>query len=229
MTQATVTLSLANLRDAADPAPLYYQYPQQCQPQPAYVQLDEDGEVSADYSADTGGGTPATVWHNRTLRWTVPAAIRGPVLAKMIEGEALPLLARVHAGHTVEWDGNNQAGSLDADAQAASSALETMFENLNDDPDELQAVWSVGDWLWSNCTLIQHWDKQPLDEAVAAIEADAKNEGVVLEDDVRTELLDRAQSDFDEDGDDGLTDAHLVALVADGRITQDEADVRRAD
>ena len=85
--------NLASLR--AELAPLYCRYPHQTEPQPAYVQLDEDGDVTTGYSGEIGGGVPAHVWHGRTLRWTVPASVQGDVLADLLAGDALPLLQRL--------------------------------------------------------------------------------------------------------------------------------------
>lgn len=227
MAQATITFSLGNLLTGAL-APLYCKYPSQCNPQPAFVEMDEDGEVSADYSADSGG-TPSHVWHNRTMRWAVPAEVNGKTLADLLQGdEVRGLLERIHAGHSVDWDGSNHRGTLDGDAQDASYDLERRLERLAEDPTDLDQVWSVGDWLFSSCSLAQHWENQSLDEAVAEIESAAEGEGVSLDGDVRECLLGKAQRMFDEDGDDGLNAVHLAALVAAGRITREEADARNA-
>jgi len=225
MAQATIKFSLGNLLTGAL-APLYCKYPNQCNPQPAFVEMDEDGEVSADYSADSGG-TPSHVWHNRTLRWAVPSEVNGKTLADLLQGdEVRGLLERIHAGHSVDWDGSNHRGTLDDAAQDASYDLERRLERLAEDPTDLDQVWSVGDWLFSNGSLAQHWEAQSLDEAVAEIESAADGESVSLDGDVRECLLDKALRMFDEGGDDGLNATHLVALVAANRITQEQADAR---
>lgn len=71
---STITIHTDTLRGHA--APLYHQYPQQSQPQPAYIEITEDGDVSAGYSGEIGGAVPMAVWHHRTLRVPVHAAMR---------------------------------------------------------------------------------------------------------------------------------------------------------
>jgi hypothetical protein len=202
-------------------APLFHRYPGQTSPQPAYIEMTEDGEVSADYSGEIGNAVPMYVWHGRTLRWSVPSDVRGEALAEFLaDPETLALLERVHAGHVVDWDGNNHVGSLSDDARDASEGLDRLIER------ELigaeAAVRPVGDWLWSSCTLLQHWQNQPLAEAVREIEDGAEIEGVLLDGDIEDELLDMA-AHWLETGRAGLTSAHITALIEHGQITDDEA------
>lgn len=215
---------LATLR--AELAPLFHRYPQQTEPQPAYVQLDEVGDVTAGHSGEIGGGAPAHVWHGRTLRWSVPASVLGDVLADLLAGDALPLLQRVHAGHSVQWDGNNHCGALDDDAQQASDELDRLFEGLSHS--DLVSVWGAGDWLFSCNRLSDVWSGCSLAEAVAESESCARSEGVLIDGDIADELLAEAMDKFSEDGGDCLDAHHLAALVAAGRITQDQANARNA-
>ena len=136
----TLNLDTSNLR--ASLAPLYRQYPGQYQPQSAYVTLDEDGNVAADWTGESGGGMPASIWHHRTLRWAVNPSANGNYLAALLENEALPLLERVHVGHTVEWDGSNNVGLLTADAQDASDKLERLLDATNE-PENQTHIWDA--------------------------------------------------------------------------------------
>lgn len=213
-----INLQLDNLADNL--APLYHRYPGQTGPQPAYVQLDEDGDVTADWSGEIGNAVPMHVWHGRTLRWGVSESVRCDVLAELLRGDALPLLERIYAGHSVEWNGHNHVGRLDNDAQEASDALERMLADLSGEAHQAQ-VWDVGDWL--QCSLDQVWTDQPLADAAEAVDADAAAQGAVLEGDTAEALLDMAERMLDT-GRDGLTAAHIAALVEAGRITQDDAD-----
>ncbi|MFW6312573.1 MAG: hypothetical protein ACOC2N_01650, partial [Spirochaetota bacterium] len=54
------------------PAPLYHQYDGQTTPQPAYLELTEDGEAWVDYSPEIGGAVPARVYDGRDQRWAIP-------------------------------------------------------------------------------------------------------------------------------------------------------------
>ena len=47
---SAVTFNLGNLT-GDDAAPLFCQYPREYQPQPAHVEMDQHGEVSAGYCA----------------------------------------------------------------------------------------------------------------------------------------------------------------------------------
>jgi hypothetical protein len=232
-TSSTIKLSIYNLLSPGSPAPLYQHYPGQTRPQPAYVSLTEEGQVSAFSSGEIGHAVPIEVWNGRTTRWSVPPTVRASTLAELLQGEALPLLQRVHAGHEVAFDGSNHRGRLSPDADHASNQLETLFAALADDPSDLQPVWKVGDWLWTACTLAQHWDTQPLDEAVAAIESAAHAEGVMIDGDVRTELLQLAHELFLDGAACGnlaqLSSTHLSTLVAEGKITQADIDAALSD
>ena len=230
MTDSVLRFLLDNLAGDAK-VPLFCQYPGQIQPQPAYVELSEQGEVLATYSGELGG-TLMRHAHGLDLTWAVSAFAQPQILAKLLtQGEGLALLERIHAGHSVHWDGSNNRGRLTTDAQAASEALGALLdaEFAGGDPDTCVQVWSAGDWLFTACTLADHWTTQSLDEAVATVESMADTEGVVLTGDVRSELLGAAERRFAEDGGDGLTAAHLAALVADGRITAEMANARNVD
>lgn len=101
----------------------------------AHLWIDEDGKVSVGARTYYGGdGTPMDEWHNRTLTFTiasggqvVSAAALGEALAE--GGEIAVLVERIIAGHSVEWNGNNNVGTLDDDAQGASDDLERLFED----------------------------------------------------------------------------------------------------
>ncbi len=206
-----VSIAIDSLR--GERVPLYRRYPRQTEPQPAHVEMDEDGEVSADYSGEIGGAVPMSVWHHRTLRWSVPADVRGAALADLLESaEVRTLLARIHAGHAVEWDGSNHAGLLSEDAHEASEALQALLDAELED--ERAPVWQVGDWLPDS--LGTYWTDEPLDKAVAQLERAAEDDGVVLDGSIRDELLARALHRH-EDGD-AITDAQRQALIDAGMI-----------
>ncbi|OWY39352.1 hypothetical protein CEK28_08510 [Xenophilus sp. AP218F] len=213
-----ITLKLSNLTDSA--APLYYTYPLQNSPQPAYVQLNGDGTVTADYSGEIGNAMPASVWHGIDRRYSVDASVSGKALLAYLEGEGRALLDRIHAGHDEKWNGNNYVGTLDADAKVAE---EQLIQGLETIPDA--EVWSAYDWLFSGCCLFDHWQGRPLSEAVAELQNQVEPD-VELDGNIEDALLRAAEIEFDEDGDDKLDAHHLAALVAAGRITQEQANAR---
>jgi len=124
-------------------ADLFHQYPLQMQSQPCFLELSEGGTVCCDWDGEIGGGVPCTVWSRRDLRWDIPC-LPANMANKLME-ELLQLLERVHAGHTVEWDGSNMSGSLDEDAQDASEEIDEHIRNI--DHDEFLRVSDADDWF----------------------------------------------------------------------------------
>ncbi|OVE49475.1 hypothetical protein [Chromobacterium violaceum] len=219
MTTTTIRLSIANLTNGA---PLYEKFDGQLQAQPAYIQLNDDGTVTADYSSEVGNALPARVWHNIDRRYRVDAQVSGKALREYLTGEGLALLERIHAGHDTEWDGSNHRGTLTADALQADEQLTQDLEQL-----PLTNVWEASDWLFSNCTLSDLWAGKPLDEAASELE-NAIDVDQVVYGDIRAELLREAERQFDADGEDKLDAFHLAALLSAGKITQQDIDGRQA-
>lgn len=220
MQTTNLTIKTDNLR--GEIAPLYCRYQGQTNAQPAYVEMDEDGNVSADYSGEIGNAVPMTVWHGRTLRWAVSNQVRGDELADLIErDDVVALLERVYLGHSVEWDGNNHVGRLDDDAQAASDELDELFAAESSDEHNLVDVYDVDDYV-GNTGLLNIWRGKPLDDVVRENEEWAEEEGVIIDGDLERTLLSSAES-FVARGKSGLDMHHLDALVAAKRISIDDA------
>lgn len=171
-------------------APLYDRYEREARPQPAYIELDSDGEISADWSGEIGNGVPAAVWRRQRLRWYVPSEISGGGLRILIE-DLRPLLERVAAGHSVEWDGSNWVGRLSNDAEAAD---EEIRDRLEQDAQSIETVevweaeaWLTGDGGTSAETVLTQAELtiDSTDEQIAAAAAqtrrDAAHDGVHLE------------------------------------------------
>jgi len=157
MTTTTITIPSGEL-------PLYYQYPGQSRPQPAYIELAEDGAVTAGWSGEIGNAMPMRVWNGRTLRWAVSPYLSGNELAELID-ELRPLLEQMHAGHTVEWDGSNRVGRLTAEARQASEEIRWRCEGA----EPSRAAWTAEDWI-ANSRLAELWpDGQSLDDAADAL------------------------------------------------------------
>jgi hypothetical protein len=157
-------IDLSHIRDlrGKKELPCYLRYQGQTQPQPAFVELAEDGEVRASANPEIGNAVPSYVYHGRSIRWKIDPALRGEQIADAVERLA-PLLEAIHQGHTVEWDGNNMTGRLTEEASAASDELERELENVESDVN----VWEVEDWLWSNQTLLDVWPEGKTLESAA--------------------------------------------------------------
>ena len=213
-------IDLSRIRDLrGNELPCYLRYPRKTQPQPAYVELAENGEVRA--SATAKRGDAATV-SNPPRRWRIDPALRGEQIADAVERLA-PLFEAIHRGRTVESDGGKRVERLTDEASAASDELERELENLESDVE----VWGVEDWLWSNQTLLDVWPEgKPLESA--AKDAIPTDPGVFLErrggeafswlagkgltSELKTAILEEALTYFrDDEG--GLTPWHLDVLL----------------
>ncbi len=147
-------------------------------------------------------------------------------MADFLESEEIgELLQRVHDGHSVEWENGNQVGILDEDAIEAFEEFQSQLLGLTEDDlgENTKDVWSVDDFLFSSNGLFQSWSDGQLSKAVAAAKADAKNQNIYLDGDVKKSLLECALS-YVVDKQAGLTVEHLDALVESGEIDQDQAD-----
>ncbi len=220
----TIAYSLDNIRN--NPPALFCKYPLQLQPQAAYVTLDAHGVVTADYTGDVGNtGTPAHVWHGRAYRFRVSSYVNAALLAEWLEDtEARTLLERICAGHSIEWDGNNNVGRLTDDADRAHDAFAEALGAFGNDT-EMQ-IWDATDWI-SDAPL---WDLWPADQTAQqsadSIMAAAQDDGVYIHDSVLDALLAFAAGFFDIAGDDPLRADQVAELVAADLISKDDADAR---
>lgn len=124
---------------------LYNRYPQQTSPQDCYVELDCEAEtLSAEANPEIGNAIPFSVYHGRTLRWSIPA-LRADA-ANALLAEIAPLAERVCAGYECEWDGNNHVGRLDDDATAAREEIERLCSQDRDEH-ETVSVWDAAEWF----------------------------------------------------------------------------------
>jgi len=129
--------------DETDVAALYCHYSRQTQPQDCHLELDlETGELSADYNAEIGNAVPAPVWHGVVRRWGIPCLTAAA--ANELMAEIAPIAQRVLDGASVEWDGSNWIGKLDADAAVAEEGAEQLAGGC--DGDTVCAV-DACDWL----------------------------------------------------------------------------------
>lgn len=219
-----VTFNLESIK--GQPCALYCKYDGQINPQNAYVTIGEDGEVTADYTSDIGNsGTPMNVWHGKAYRFRVSSTVNADLLADWLEGEeAKPLLERLHAGHTTEWDGNNYRGKLTEDASEAHDDFERALENFGNNTDV--KIWDAGDWI-GEANLSDLWPEgKTAQQAADDLIASAKQDGIYIHDSTLKALLNYAESRFDDEGDDDLRADQVAELVAADLITQEQADER---
>jgi len=100
--------------------PVFHQFQNQCFPQVAYLEFDplQTGEIKliADYSGEVGNAVPMDVWHNKILRFMIPAYVTLKALKELRSDERLPhMLEQLREGYDLMWDGNNYVGRLDTE------------------------------------------------------------------------------------------------------------------
>jgi hypothetical protein len=129
-------------------APLFLKYQGEFREQPGYLDLDENGNVEVGTNPEIGRAIPVSVWNRRTVRWTIPGTAKGVSLSVLLE-QLKPLLERVHAGHSVDWDGSNHVGTFTDDASDAIDAVEAEIEQFFQDGDNCVTLWDASDWLFT--------------------------------------------------------------------------------
>jgi len=166
-------------------------------------------EESVDWAGIIGGGIPFKVWQGRTLRWSIPNTLTGAALADFLGREDVQtLLERIRAGRFIVIDVGGKSGRMTKDAVNAKHEFEHLCETTWDHSDHAQ-IWSCADFLpdlrsvdaEGNVTGWRYGDAAGLrinsettlsadatDEEIAALaeslEADAKDNGIILADDM---------------------------------------------
>lgn len=211
--ETTITVKTENLNETC---PVYCQYQGQHQPQPAYIELDcrAGGELEADYSGEIGNAVPMYYWHNLAVRWGIPAETTGTSLQTLFsDSDFLACCQSIVDGFDDRWDGSNWVGTYTENAQAAIEEAERIITAAI----ESAEVSSAEEWLFSSCSLREHWDRQPIAEAVAELEGYIESNWMI-DGDLEEALIDRAMSDY-EYHPDRLTETHIAELVAREKIT----------
>ncbi|RJX35684.1 MAG: hypothetical protein C4525_03255 [Desulfarculus sp.] len=144
----------------------------------ARLLLKEDGRILLEPEGDPlwhDDGTRMDIWHRQTLHWGIPCDAAADDLEELLadpESELHRLLARIHAGHTVEWDGSNHRGRVSEDAQEAADEL--------------------GYWLESD---YPRYEGMPVGDAHYWISADGNRSAL----DILTDLLERERAAITEE------------------------------
>jgi hypothetical protein len=161
--------------------PLYCQYPGQTEPQPAYLQIDDDGAITLDYSGEIGNAVPADVWHGLVSRHPISELLSADQCAAvLVDATVVALAARVHAGRSSVWDGNNYVGRLTDDAEQATEQLDDYLAEIDGD----LLAQEVDEWL-------QNYTPTGAENEAETLEAEAVAEGIALIGDVADWLLNK--------------------------------------
>lgn len=213
----TIEINTANL-DAK--TPLYSKYASQNQPQPAFIELDcwGNGILFADYSGEIGNAVPFYYWHGLAVRWYVPSEISGESLTAIFsDGDFLAACQRIIDGFEEHWDGSNHVGRYTEDAQEAVSTAEGIISSLA----ECVEVWSAENWLFTSCSLKEHWSEGTAAEAAENLEGYIE-QNQMIDGSIEGALVTQAKSDF-EYNPENLLPCHIEELLRQGEITQAEA------
>jgi hypothetical protein len=115
---------------------LAFTYPGQCRAQPCYIELDcEDHTLQSDYSSEIGNGLPGYVWHNRAIRFSIPALTADA--ANDLMQEISDRCQKILDGYDCVWNGSNHVGTYSDAAQKIIDSLHYEMDNLYTDEDNL--------------------------------------------------------------------------------------------
>lgn len=186
------TLKINITDDNGTEAPLYFEYPQQISPQPAYLEFDPALgalELSAEYKSSIGNGCSVDVFNGVVLHFAIPASSSRAALEDLKNNaEVIALLNRIKAGFEVR-DGK---GVKTEDAQEAEWELDRFFDTQL----ETVQVWTAEEWL-ENADILADLKEHKGDiSALAASYIREFDEGALVadEDDV-IELINEALAD----------------------------------
>jgi hypothetical protein len=205
--------------DATEKAPVFHKYPKRNAPQGAYIELDcKTGRLAADWNAEIGNAIPFSVHHGHDRRYSISSSMSATAINELLD-ELAPIAQRIIDGYDAKWDGNNNVAVLNEDAQAAETEL---IEAIGDEEDQPKIeVWDVQDWLFSNCSLSDHWDTQPIEQAVSELE-NSVSDNMAVDGDFAEALIEQAKSVF-ESKPEKLNTNHVDELLKRGEITENDA------
>jgi len=123
---SNIQYNLDNLRNV--PLPLYHRYPDREKPQPAYVEMDNSGTVTANW---VEGSLP--MLHLGSFRWEVSPYADGESLAALLESPRMQsLFSQLREGARIvsfSYSGDSPFVTLDPFAISAESEIRSTLEN----------------------------------------------------------------------------------------------------
>lgn len=143
----TVTVTITPVAEATE---LYRHEQGRPAPQEVRMHLDiESGTLNAAYiPLGDEHSIPASVYHHRGALWTIPCLTSNAAIRLMTE--AMPLCQRIVNGTEIEWDGQNNVGTRNADAQAAIDEVAELIETYDDVDNVIQEL--TGDEYYDDGT-----------------------------------------------------------------------------
>lgn len=128
----TPAASTVKISPVAEATELYYHDRGRPTPQKVEMHLDiATGALSCAYvPRGSEESVPKSVYCHRGVIWTIPCLTMDA--ANRMMSEAAPLCQRIIAGTTIEWDGANNVGVHDEDAQAAIAEIAALIERYDE-------------------------------------------------------------------------------------------------
>ena len=176
--------------------PLYLKYSGQCNPQPAYVSMDECGVITADADGNIGNSMSSHVWNARTIRFKCPNSVKSSALIEYLnDQDTQSKFQQLHDMHSVEWDGSNHVGIFtDYDEmESIVSTIECELEAL--DVVDIYEPYQVIENMSINEIWRGSWD-ETLDQLV--------DDDIYIDGDLKNCIIEYAQNEYDQNGIDSI-------------------------
>lgn len=108
-------------------------YPGQFQTQASFFELTEGSNlILPEWNGEIGNAVPFSVYHGRDRRYHFSPQLKLAAVNRLGR-TILPLLERVRAGISVDWDGNNYVAVLSEDAISAENEVRRIIEAAEED------------------------------------------------------------------------------------------------
>lgn len=160
-------MQISIIESSGSIAPLYHRYPQQSHAQPAFIQLNSDGHVFADWSGEIGNAVPVNVWNGTDVRVIIPNTIRRDELINIMSSDCFKELVEQYYSDSPEGVVCKISG-LFYDARTVD-------------------VIDAGDVV-AYVTKNEYLERGSLGDLVESIYEEAKDEGYIIEGDIEREL-----------------------------------------
>ena len=169
----TIKINTENLTESA--APLHYQFDGQYQAQHAYIEIDpreDEIEVSADYSGETGGGGSARHYHHLVETIPVPSCILGSALIEHMTSDAFKKdILELCEGYEEVYNGNNFIGRWQEGTCDELRQMEYAMYNIETAEVSDGESWIDGDVYYKN----EDGSQVDIDDATKAFYGNGKD------------------------------------------------------
>ena len=100
-----------------------FTYPRQCNPQPLFLEIYQNGDIEIDVNPEIGNVVPSKVWNREIIRCSIPNGMTRNDIKEFYRTNK-DSFKTIVKGMGTEWNGNNYVGVLTDDAQNALDSIE---------------------------------------------------------------------------------------------------------